>query len=249
MIQYRKSADAYGAELWDYFKTKEDKREIVERDDYFIDGTRSGYGGSVYFSEYKDWSPIEREAVKYAHGRVLDVGCGAGRHALYLQRKGLDVTGIDSSPLAIKICKLRGLRNARVLSIDHVNDFKTDSFDTVILLGNNFGLFGGFRKAKILLRKLRKITSADATIIATTVDPYQTKYPIHRRYQQLNRRRGRMPGQLRIRIRHGDLIGPWFDYLLASKREVEQIVDGTAWKVTRFIKSTGPAYAVVIAKE
>lgn len=244
-----KTADAYGAGLWDYFKTKEDKREIVERDDRFIDGTRSGYGGSVYFSEYKDWAPVEKKAIKYAHGRVLDVGCGAGRHALYLQEKGLDVTGIDSSPLAIKICKLRGLKKARVLSFDRISKFKINSFDSILLLGNNFGLFGGFRKAKLLLGKLAKITSASATIISSTTDPYQTKNPIHRRYQKFNRRRGRMPGQLRIRIRHGDLIGPWFDYLLASKKEVKQIVDGTGWKISRFIESTGPAYAVVIEKQ
>ena len=81
--------------------TNEKKREIVERDDNFIDGKRDGYGGDVYFSEYRDWLPIEKKAIKYAHGRVLDVGCGAGRHALYLQKKGLEVTGIDTSPLAI----------------------------------------------------------------------------------------------------------------------------------------------------
>lgn len=244
-----KTADAYGAELWDYFKTKDDKREIVERDDNFIDGARSGYGGSAYFSEYQDWSPIEKKAIEYVHGRVLDVGCGAGRHALYLQKKGLDVTGVDSSPLAIKICKLRGLKKARVLSFDHITRFKTNSFDAIVLLGNNFGLFGGFRKAKSLLRRLHKITSAHATIIASTTDPYQTKNPIHRRYQKLNRQRGRMPGQVRIRIRHGDLIGAWFDYLLASKKEVRQIIDGTGWRITRFIESGGAAYAVIIEKQ
>jgi 2-polyprenyl-3-methyl-5-hydroxy-6-metoxy-1,4-benzoquinol methylase len=88
-----KNADAYGAELWDYYTTKKDNREIVERDDNFIDGDRKGYGGSVYFAKYKDWSPIEKKAIAYARGRVLDVGCGAGKHALYLQKKGLDVTG------------------------------------------------------------------------------------------------------------------------------------------------------------
>jgi hypothetical protein len=56
-----KTADAYGGELWDYFKTKDDKREIVERDDNFIDGARNGYGGSVYFSEHKDLSPVEKK--------------------------------------------------------------------------------------------------------------------------------------------------------------------------------------------
>jgi hypothetical protein len=90
-------------------------------------------------------------------------------------------------------------------------------------MGNNVGLFGGFRKARILLRKLLRIMSPGGLIIAVTTDPYQTKNPIHRRYQRYNRSRGRMPGQLRIRIRHGTVIGPWFDYLLAPKREVKEI--------------------------
>src|SRR5574341_2182109 len=135
-----KTVDAYGAELWDYYKTRENKREIVERDDYYIDAKGSGYGGELYFSDYRDWSTVEKQAIRYARGRVLDVGCGAGRHALYLQKKGLAVTGIDTSPLAIKICKLRGLRNAKVLSFDRVGKFKDNSFDTVMLMGNNFGL-------------------------------------------------------------------------------------------------------------
>ena len=244
-----KTNDAYGAELWDYYKTKEDKREIVERDDKFIDGRSDGYGGDVYFSEYKDWAPIEKKAIKYVRGRVLDVGCGAGRHALYLQKKGLHVTGIDASPLAIKICKLRGLRKARVLPFDHIDKFKENFFDTIILMGNNFGLFGGFQKAKKQLRKLHRITSRDARIIATTTDPYKTHNPIHLRYQRLNRRRGRMPGQLRIRIRHGDIIGPWFDYLLASKDEVKKIVAGTGWKIRTFIEHKESRFAVVIDKQ
>src|SRR4030095_16435703 len=122
---------------------------------------------------------------------------------------------------------------------DH-SSLPVNSFDTVIMMGNNFGLFGGFRKVKILLRKLARITSPKAVIIATTTDPYQTKNPFHRRYQTLNRRRGRMPGQLRIRIRHAIVIGPWFDYLLASKREVRQIFNGTDWRVKKFIESKGP---------
>ena len=244
-----KNADAYGAELWDYYTTKKDNREIVERDDNFIDGDRKGYGGSVYFAEYKNWSPIDKKAIAYARGRVLDVGCGAGRHALYLQKKGLDVAGIDVSPLAVKICRLRGLRKTQVLSFEQIDKFSVNSFDTVIMMGNNFGLFGSFKKAKILLRKLFRIMSPDGLIIAVTTDPYQTKNPTHQRYQRLNRKRGRMPGQLRIRIRHGTVIGPWFDYLLVSKREVKQIINGTGWRIRKFINSKGPRYAMILEKD
>jgi hypothetical protein len=90
--------------------------------------------------------------------------------------------------------------------------------------------------------------SPGGLIIAVTTDPYQTKNPIHRRYRRFNRSRGRMPGQLRIRIRHGTVIGPWFEYLFASKAEVRQIVDGTGWRVKKFIDSKGSTYAMILEK-
>src|SRR6476660_3552418 len=165
--------DAYGEQLWSYFKTGEPRNEIIERDDGLL--SLGQFGGKLYFSEYKDWHQIEKEALKFARGRVLDVGCGAGRHSLYLQAQGLDVTGIDNSPLAIKICRQRGLKKAKVMAFKDVGHFKPDSFDTVIMMGSILGLFGSFKLAQSLLKKLHRLTSPDALIIAMTRDPYATK--------------------------------------------------------------------------
>jgi cyclopropane fatty-acyl-phospholipid synthase-like methyltransferase len=38
-------------------------------------------------------------------GRVLDVGCGTGEHALMAAGMGLDATGVDSAPTAIELAK------------------------------------------------------------------------------------------------------------------------------------------------
>jgi SAM-dependent methyltransferase len=35
--------------------------------------------------------------------RTVDLGCGAGNYAIYLAGRGFDVTGVDSSPTAIRI--------------------------------------------------------------------------------------------------------------------------------------------------
>ena len=52
-------------------------------------------------------------AMEFVRGRVLDMGVGAGRHALHLQAQGHDVVGIDNSPKAVEVCRLRGLEDAR----------------------------------------------------------------------------------------------------------------------------------------
>lgn len=65
--------DAFGQELWAYYKGQK-VCEIVERDDGYFSAHQ---GPAIYFSEYKDWSLIERKAMDFVRGRVLDVGCGA----------------------------------------------------------------------------------------------------------------------------------------------------------------------------
>jgi SAM-dependent methyltransferase len=236
--------DAYGQEMW-ACHNGEGTYEIVERDDGYID---IGPDTKVYFSRYEEWSPHEKKAMEFVKGRVLDIGCGPGRHSLYLQDKGFDVLGIDVSPLAIKVCKLRGLKKAEVMSIEEV-DFKPNSFDTIIMMGNNFGLFGNPKRAKRLLKKFHKMTSKNTLIIADTRDPYKTENPFHLEYQKFNRKRGRMSGQLRIRIRYKKYTTKWFDYLIVSKEEMKEILRGTGWKIKEFLDSRDSGYITIMEKE
>lgn len=227
------------------YESRTAKAEIIERDDNYID---TGSAAGMYFSEYEQWSPVERQAVDLAGGRVLDIGCGAGRHSLYLQQKGFDVTAIDNSPGAIEVCRLRGLKNAVVRPVADVDEFAPNSFDTILMLGNNFGLFGDPVNAKLLLEKLARVTSPEARIIAGTRDPYKTDSAEHLEYHELNRRRGRMPGQIRMRVRYGRAVGEWFDYLFVSPEEMKEVVAETAWRVKDFIEAGGPDYAAIIDK-
>jgi len=238
----KSESDAFGQMIWAFCGGRE-VFEVWERSDGYVTVDPV----QTYFSEYENWGGHQRRAMEFVRGRVLDVGCGAGRHSLYLQKLGFDVLGIDVSPLAVKVCRLRGLKQAKAVSIEEM-DFKPGSFDTVNMLGNNFSLFGSFKKARRLLRKFCLITSEDARIIAETRDPYKTDNPSYLKYYEFNRKRGRMSGQLRGRIRFEGYISRWFDWLMVSKKEMVEILNGTGWKVEEFIESEDAQYIAVIKK-
>lgn len=235
--------DAYGQALLHYLRSWS-SQYIVERSDGYIDILETG----TYFQSYEEWSKYEKEAMKYVKGRILDLGCGAGRHALYLQNKDFDVLGTDISPLAIEVCKERGLKNAEVVSIDDTH-YEANSFDTILMMGNNFGLFGNFGKARSLLKIFHYMTSKDAVILACSNDVYKTSYPLHLEYQESNRKRGRISGQINMRVRFRQYATHWYDYLMVSQEEMEDILKGTGWKIQRIIESEIFYYVAILDKE
>lgn len=237
--------DAYGKQLLAQYLGTTPTAEIIERDDNFI-ATGSDIG--MYFTEYEEWGALEQKAIAKVHGKTLDIGCGAGRHSLYLQEKGFDVTGIDNSPGAVKVCKMRGLKKAFVRPIEQIDKFRQNSFETIIMFGNNFGLFGSRDNARSLLQKMSLITKPNAQIIAGTMNPYQTTNEDHLSYHKLNRRRGRMGGQIRLRVRYGKTVGEWLDYLFVSPDEMEEILGKTDWQIKEFLTSDSPNYVAVIEK-
>jgi SAM-dependent methyltransferase len=237
--------DAFGHEMYDFYQGKE-VWEIIERDDGYIDVS---LGAQRYFSEFEDWYDNEKEAMYYVEGKVLDIGCGAGRHSLYLQKNDFDVLGIDNSPLAIKVCKLRGLKKAKILSLHEIEP-DLGKFDTILMLGNNFALTGNPQNARRTLKTFLEITSDNGRIIAEFLDPYSTDNEDHLEYHKLNRQRGRMGGQGIIRVRYKKYISPWFDFLLLSREELKELLTNTGWKIEELVEKNkqNPSYIAIIKK-
>ncbi len=240
----KKGHDVYGRVMWAHYKGQS-SQHIVERDDGHTNLISSS---KLYYVGYKHWSKHQVAALEMAKGRVLDIGCGAGRHALYLQNKNYDVVGIDNSPLVIEVCKRRGLRCAKVMGIDDIGRFPPRSFDTVVLFGNNFGLLRSFHRAKGYLKKLWKLTRPGAKILTESRDIYRTSDPVHLKYHAVNRKRGRMSGQMKLRIIFGRSVGVWMEYLMVSRPEMKRVVRGTGWKVRRFLSSKGSLYVGVLGR-
>ena len=224
--------DAFGQMLLDGADS-----EIVERDDGFVSTAML-----VYFAPVRRWGAVERRALRWVRGRVLDVGVGAGRVALELQERSREVVAIDVSQGAVQVARRRGVRDVRLLALEDVDE-SLGQFDTLVMFGNNFGLFGSRAKARRLLRQLRPFVRR---IVATSNDPSKTDDPVHLAYHERNRKRGRMPGQLRLRIRYRVLIGPWFEYLIVSPDEMAEIVEGTGWEIRHLIRDEDSVYVAVL---
>ena len=93
--------------------------------------------GKVFIKPQEDILKIAKLFKKRGIKRVLDLGCGSGRHLIYLAKRGFNVYGIDIAPEGIKIAKVwlkrEGLRaNLRVGSVYKKLPYKGNFFDAII---------------------------------------------------------------------------------------------------------------------
>ena len=224
----RPEEDAYG-QLYLAVLEGRPSEEVMERDD----GTSYDGDPSAYFAPYEEWPDPERQAVAEVRGRVLDVGCGAGRVALHLQERGHEVVAIDESPLAVEVARRRGVRDARVLSLSEWSP-SLGRFDTLLLARNNFGLEGDEPDIPVVLERLGELVRPDGCVVTDFVHP------------------GRAGGEHRghrFRVRFGAFATPWFRYLMLTPGEIEELLRGTGWQLARVLDDGSPRYAVVFERD
>jgi SAM-dependent methyltransferase len=233
--------DAFGRLLLDQM-AGEAGQLILELDD-----GRAGPAlpADVFFAEHREWPAEEQRVFESVQGRVLDIGCGAGRHSLEAQKRGLDVVAIDISPGAVEVCQQRGVQDVRLRSLAAV-DATLGAFDTALMMCGNFGLVGTAEDAVLVLRVLHDLMAPSGRIILDSVDPHQDADAADIAYQERNRALGRCPGQVTIRLRYGDLATPWYDLLNLSAPELEELAAPAGWQFADLVEGEpGEFYAVL----
>jgi cyclopropane fatty-acyl-phospholipid synthase-like methyltransferase len=156
--------DLFGKAILDYYTNNFPENLMTETSISEPDEMSVSY----LFRTFEQMPKIEQVALNKCKGKVLDVGCGAGSHSLYLQNEmKLKVTSIDISNNAIKTCNLRGLKDARV---QNILDFENEKFDTIILLMNGTGIFRTLNETSKFLQKLKTLLHPNGQILLDSSD-------------------------------------------------------------------------------
>jgi SAM-dependent methyltransferase len=199
--------DAWGAALRDHLEGRSVPTPVLE-----VEGGSSGPAmhPEWFFQPVEAWDPLERELLADLEAPVLDLGAGAGRAALHLQERGLEVVAVESSPGAAEVCRRRGVVDVRVQ--DLVDPPADRPWRTVLLLCGNLGLGGSWDGNRRLLTVLAERCAPGAVLVGDSVD-------------------GAPRPQVRLRFRHAGMATSWWDQRNVAPHEVDALVDGTGWAV------------------
>jgi SAM-dependent methyltransferase len=232
--------DAFGHALTDGFEGRA-TGVVLERDDAWIGIEPLAW----YFDAADAWSEPERNALDFVRGRVIDVASGAGRVALALQDRGHDVLATDVSPLAIDLCRRRGVARTAVAGIEDV--MSLSRADTVTMLGTDLALLGSAKTAHQVLRRIHEGTGPDGRIVGSCGNPPATD-PVHVAYAERNRWLGRLPNHRVFRVRYRNLATPWFDYVFRSPHQMTSTAEHAGWKVSTILAESSRQYTVLLEK-
>ncbi len=155
--------DPIGRAVYDYHFNSINQPVIVHSDDFDDDQIDTSY----LFRTYKLMPALEKKAMSFCKGRILDVGACAGAHSVYLQDKGFDVVSIETSELCCEVLKSRKVQ--QVICQD-IFKFSGQKFDTILLLMNGTGIAGSLDGLDVLLYHLKTLLNPDGQILIDSSD-------------------------------------------------------------------------------
>lgn len=226
--------DPMGRAIADYFKTRKADRlrvfsPMFEEDEIPL---------RTLFRTYKSMPGIEQKALDMAKGRTLDVGAASGCHSLVIQKKGIDVTAIDISPLSVETMKQRGVKNVRE------QDFFTlegQQYDTILMLMNGIGIVGTLDRMPEFFKLLDKILAPGGQVLCDSSDisyVFEDDMPDMDYY-----------GEQSFQMQYKDTIGEPFPWLYIDADTLKQVAEENGYAAEVFAEGEHYDYLARITKK
>ena len=206
--------DVLGRALHDYYYQSEQAELWIHN----LYGPKELMPVEAYFRDEDDMPDLEWVALNECRGKVLDIGAGAGSHALELQNRGFEVTAMDISPLAVEVMQKRGVKDAIVHDIYTYNN---QQYDTLLLLMNGIGLAGTIATLKELLLHLKTMLVNGGQLLFDSSDVaylYEGKLP-ETGYH----------GEIKYQYEYKNQKSEWFNWLYVDEKTLTGIAAETGW--------------------
>ncbi|MBW1295027.1 class I SAM-dependent methyltransferase [Aquimarina litoralis] len=199
------SKDIFGEAIKDFYQNQYKEDIVVKAPDFDDDIIPIPY----LFRSYEEMPILEQKALDLAYGEVLDVGCGAGSHSLFLQDyRKLEVHSIDISKGAIEICRKRGVANA---SVQDILKLETKQYDTLLFLMNGSGIIGKLHDIDLFFTHLKKLLKPGGQILMDSSD-ISYLFADEDGSFWVDTSKGYY-GEMQYQLKYKNLESNWFDWL------------------------------------
>lgn len=217
------TGDPIGKAIHDYARSKKPAdiivaSEICEDDIIPVE---------VLFRNFDEMPELEQMALAACKGKILDVGAGAGTHALHLMDQGFAVTAIDISPGAVTYMKANQI-NARQVDFFELKDEK---FDTILLLMNGIGIAGTLANLAHTLTHAKSLLNPGGIILCDSSDiKFLYEEEDGSLWLDLNKD---YYGNFRFQMSYAKETGTWFDWLYVDFDNLFEISKEIGFKTVR----------------
>ncbi|ELZ44562.1 hypothetical protein C463_08279 [Halorubrum californiense DSM 19288] len=237
-------ADAFGRAIRDHHRG-ERTAPLYQGDG---EATREHPIDEFYFSEFDPESEAGSWLTSRLDGPLVDLGAGAGRHALRFQER-FETVAVESSPALVETMRERGVDDAREGDMFALREaFGRDRFASALAIGTQVGLAGSMRGLSAFLGDLAFVTTPDATAVVDCYDPDRPEAA-----DLLGYRSDPTPG-LASRVmwfEYDDERDPTLLFRLFSPDRLREAAVGTGWTVAavdRAGSGDGPHYRAALRK-
>lgn len=192
-----------------------------------------------FFRDFEKMPELEQRALNECYGKVLDVGAGAGSHALYLQSKNIEVIAIDISKKSVEVMKSRGVKDARH---EDIYSLKNEKFDTIFLIMNGVGVAGKKDNLENLFNHLKKLLNEGGQIILDSSDLiYLNEQEDGSVLIDLN---AGYYGETEYTLKYKNITGETFDWLFVDFFSLKEIAEENGFLCTKLVENEHYNYLV-----
>ena len=183
-------------------------------------GPREEMPVAAYFRNGNQMPPLEHEALQLCRGTILDIGAGAGSHALWLQQQGATITALEISALACGVMQQRGIQS--IVQQDVFN-YTEKKYDTLLLLMNGIGLAGTLAGLRKFLQHAATLLNPDGQLVFDSSDVayvYKNHFPDLKNYY----------GEIAYRYQYKAKKTDWFNWLYVDRHTLSAIALSEGWR-------------------